>query len=468
MPRKLIIIFFLLILTQVIFGQTIMQIQQTDIPGADNTYPSLYVGQQVTISPASIGAKGFNGSDKNLFAYDLNDRLWNGIYLNNATNTANLRTMVSITGTVSENNGMTELINATITVLNPGPLDETIANLVTVSDLLNIATAEQYESSLVKINNLACSEILDANNWYAIDGSGNELKIGAGFHAVNQTVGEDYGSISGILVYDGIEFVLHPRNQADLIASTPATLTINTEYEQLGSKFYVHINSSNIKDSWNINGFEFNFNFNPVYLKHHSTQMGDISMADQEAELEITDDNYKITYKPLESFGNYVTPRLITLVFDVKEYGLIKVNFTSFKFFDEANNPWTIASPTAANITYNNIYNSKKAYLSIRNSRNDKNIFNPYNNERLIIKCGFKNGEDTKTIVRIYDLKGRLVYTPVNKVVNGLLELKWDGRDKNRELVDIGTYICQVEVVIRATGDKYTTDQPIVVAGQLK
>ena len=39
MPRKLIIIFFLLILTQVIFGQTIMQIQQTDIPGADNTYP---------------------------------------------------------------------------------------------------------------------------------------------------------------------------------------------------------------------------------------------------------------------------------------------------------------------------------------------------------------------------------------------------------------------------------------------
>ena len=155
MPRKYITIFFLLILTQVIFGQTIMQIQQTDVPGADNTYPSTYVGQEVTISPATIGAKGFNGSDNNIFAYDLNDRLWNGIYLNNATNTANLRTMVSITGTVSENNGMTELINATITVLNNGPLDETIANLVTVSDLLNIATAEQYESSLVKINNLA-------------------------------------------------------------------------------------------------------------------------------------------------------------------------------------------------------------------------------------------------------------------------------------------------------------------------
>jgi len=103
-----------------------------------------------------------------------------------------------------------------------------------------------------------------------------------------------------------------------------------------------------------------------------------------------------------------------------------------------------------------------------KNSNNTKNIFNPYHNERLTMKYGFKPGYSTKTIVRIYDLKGRLVYTPVNKVHNGLGEYVWDGRDKNRELVDIGTYICQVEVVVRETGDKYVTDQPIVVAGQLK
>jgi flagellar hook assembly protein FlgD len=118
-------------------------------------------------------------------------------------------------------------------------------------------------------------------------------------------------------------------------------------------------------------------------------------------------------------------------------------------------------------VSYNNSYDTKEAYLSIRNDNNDKNIFNPYQNERLTIKYGFKPGYSTKTIVRIYDLKGRLVYTPVNKVHSALGEYTWDGRDSNRELVDIGTYICQVEVVVRETGDKYITDQPIVVAGQL-
>src|SRR5690554_2842758 len=149
MPRKYLTIFFLLILTQVIFGQTIMQIQQTDVPGADNTYPSTYVGQEVTISYATIGAKGFNGSENNLFVYDLNPGPWNGIYLNNATNSANLKAMVSVTGTVAENNGMTELINATITTINPGPIDVT-ANLTTIPVLLDNATAEQFESSLVQ------------------------------------------------------------------------------------------------------------------------------------------------------------------------------------------------------------------------------------------------------------------------------------------------------------------------------
>lgn len=467
MPRKYITIFFLLILTQVIFGQTIMQIQQTDVPGADNTYPSTYVGQEVTISPATIGAKGFNGSENNLFVYDLNPGPWNGIYLNNATNSANLKAMVSVTGTVAENNGMTELVNATITTINPGPIDVT-ANLTTIPVLLDNATAEQFESSLVQLNNVICSEIIDANFWYATDGSGNEIKIGSGFYATNPLTGDEYGSISGVLVYTGSEFVIHPRNAADLIPSSPATLGINTEYEKIGDKFYVHINSTNIKDYWQINGFAFDFNFTSDLLIFNSTKIGDVYADDQQAELEIDEANHKIKYRPLEPFGNFETPRLISLIFDIKEFGVARVNFTRFAFFDEMGVTWSIANPTVANITYNNIYNAKKAYLSIKNDNNDKNIFNPYHNERLTLKYGFKNGVSTKTIVRIYDLKGRLVYTPVNKIVNGLEEFRWDGRDKNRELVDIGTYICQVEVVIRATGDKYTTDQPIVVAGKLK
>lgn len=468
MPKKVIIIFFLVVLFQTAFGQTITEIQQTTEPG-DGTYPSTYVGQEVTISPVTIGVKGYNGSDNNMFALDLNPGIWNGIYLNNATNTVNVKTMVSITGTVAENNGMTELTNATITVINNGPFDLT-ANTVTIESLEDPAVAEQYESSLVKFNNLAYQGATEGDYWFATDATGKEVRVGKGFYDYLPTNGDDFGSISGILVYDGTYFVLHPRNGEDLVASTPATLAVSSEKEKIGNKLYVHVNSSNIKDYWGINGFNFTFNYNDEFLTYKTYELGigDLPYNPQEVTESMEDDVYTINYFSSQAFGSYENPTLITLIFDIKEYGVATVNFTSFMFSDNAEVVWNISDLSNLSVSYNNSYNNKDAYLSIMNSNNTKNIFNPYHNERLKIKYGFKPGYSTKTIVRIYDLKGRLVYTPVNKVHSGLGEYTWDGRDKNRELVDIGTYICQVEVVVRESGDKYVTDQPIVVAGQLK
>jgi len=468
MPKKVIIIFFLIVLFQIAFGQTIMDIQQTSDPGADNTYPSTYNGQEVTISPVTLGAKGFNGSDNNMFAFDLNPGIWNGIYLNNVATITNLKTMVSITGTVNEVNGMTELTNATITVINQGPFDLT-ANTVTITQLQDPAIAEQYESSFVKINNLAYTGNTEGNYWLASDSNNNEIRIGNGFFDANPANGDEFGSISGILVYDGNNFILNPKDATDLVPSTPATLAVSSEKEKIGDKLFVHINSTNIKDYWGLNGFEFNFTYNDEFLDYYSYELGigDATSTSQVTE-SMADDVYTISYVSLENFASYETPTLITLIFDIKEYGVATVNFSNFKFMDDAQNNWMISDLSALNVSYNNGYDSKKAYLSIRNTNNDKNIFNPYYNERLTIKYGFKPGYSTKTIIRIYDLKGRLIYTPVNKVHSGLGEFVWDGRDKNRELVDIGTYICQVEVVIRENGDKYVTDQPIVVAGQLK
>lgn len=469
MPKKVIIIFFLVVLLQTAFGQSIMDIQQTGVPGDDNTYPSTYVGQQVTISPVTIGVKGFDGSDSNMFAFDLNPGIWNGIYLNNANNTVNLKTMVSITGTVSENNGMTELTNATITVINNGPFDIT-SNTITIGQLQDPSIAEQYESSLVKINNLVYNGNTEGDYWMATDGENNEIRIGKGFFESNPEIDDDFGSISGIFVYENNNFVVHPRNEADLIPSTPATLAVSSEKEKIGDKLYVHISSTNMKDYWGLNGFEFNFTYDDEFLTYHSYELGigDTPYSPQEVTETMTEEVYTITYSSAETFASLENPKLITLIFNIEEYGVATVNFSNFKFTDDAQNNWMISDLSALNVAYNNAYDSKKAYLSIRNTENEKNIFNPYYNERLTIKYGFKPGFSTKTIVRIYDLKGRLVYTPVNKVHSGLGEYRWDGRDQNRELVDIGTYICQVEVVVRESGDKYITDQPIVVAGQLK
>lgn len=469
MPKRVIIIFFLVVLLQAAFGQSIMEIQQTNEPG-DGSYPSTYLGQEVTISPVTIGVKGFDGSDNNMFAFDLNPGIWNGIYLNNANNTVNTRTMVSITGTVAENNGMTELTNATVTVINQGPFDLT-ANDITISAIADPQIAEQYESSYVKINNLVYSGNNEGNYWLAQDADDNTVRIGSGFFESNPATGDEFGSISGILVYDGSNFAIHPKDASDLVPSTPATLSVMSEKVKIGDKLYVHVKSTNIKDYWGITGFEFNFTYNDEFLSYYTNEVGLSGLGEPNAiaNEEVDDDDiYTINFMPGVTFGSYDSPTLITLIFDIKEYGLASVNFSNFKFYDDAENTWTVSDLSNLNVSFNNTYNDKEAYLSIRNSNNDKNIFNPYLNERLTIKYGFKPGYSTKTIIRIYDLKGRLIYTPVNKVHSGLGEFVWDGRDKNRELVDIGTYICQVEVVIRENGDKYVTDQPIVVAGQLK
>ena len=406
-----------------------------------------------------------------MFALDLNPGIWNGIYLNNAVNTVNTKTMVSITGTVNENHGMTELINATVTVINQGPF-ELSANTITISQIEDPAVAEQYESSYVKINNLIYNGSTEGDYWIASDSDNNEIRIGSGFFAANPTSGDEFGSISGILVYDGTSFVLHPRDETDLVPSTPATLALSSEKEKIGDKLYVHIKSTNIKDYWGLNGFEFNFTYNDEFLTYHSNEVALTGLGEPNAianeHIDEEEGIYTISFNPGVNFASYDSPTLITLIFDFEEYGVATVNFSSFKFTDDAQNNWMISNLSALNVAYNYAYDTKEAYLSIRNNNNDKNIFNPYFNERLTIKYGFKPGYSTKTIVRIYDLKGRLVYTPVNKVHSGLGEYQWDGRDQNRELVDIGTYICQVEVVIRENGDKYTTDQPIVVAGQLK
>lgn len=469
MPKKVIIIFFLVALFQVAFGQTISEIQQTTVAGDDGTYPSTMLGQEVTISPVTIAGKGFNGSDNNLFAFDLNPGIWNGIYLNNANGVINEYAMVSITGTVAENNGMTELVNPTISQLNPGPYGVT-ANLITIPNVNDHIIAEQYESSYVKINNLVYSGNNEGDYWLVEDGDENIVRIGSGLYTANPEVGDEFGSISGILVYDGNNFVIHPMNEGDIVASTPATLTVASEYEKIGSKLYVHVSSSNIKDYWGLTGFSFNFTFADEFLAYHSNEVAlegigePMPIADESNE----DGIYTINFDPGVEFPSYNSPILVTLIFDIKEYGVASVNFSNFSFSDNNSNTWNISDLSNLNVSFNNTYNDKDAYLSIRNARNDKNIFNPYQNDRLTIKYGFKPGYSTKTIVRIYDLKGRLIYTPVNKVHSGLGEFIWDGRDKNRELVDIGTYICQVEVVIRENGDKYITDQPIVVAGQLK
>jgi hypothetical protein len=109
------------------------------------------------------------------------------------------------------------------------------------------------------------------------------------------------------------------------------------------------------------------------------------------------------------------------------------------------------------------------------NIRVSPHPFNPRAGE--VIKYALTYGANTRVIVRLYDVSGRLVSTLVDEVkAAGRDESKdpfsyrtWNGRTKEtQELVPIGTYILHLEVTERLTGKSSTKTAPVVVGTRLK
>jgi hypothetical protein len=96
--------------------------------------------------------------------------------------------------------------------------------------------------------------------------------------------------------------------------------------------------------------------------------------------------------------------------------------------------------------------------------------------ENVHVEIGYLAKVNDKLIIRIYNAEGKLVATPVNIVVPeatgsntpGVNFFTWNGRDKNFKLVEPGLYICHLEVIDRATGDKKVDKAPIVIGTRLK
>ncbi len=87
----------------------------------------------------------------------------------------------------------------------------------------------------------------------------------------------------------------------------------------------------------------------------------------------------------------------------------------------------------------------------------------------------FRTRAQSQTEVRIYDLAGRLVVTLFDSRFDGaaatapdrLTERRWNGRDREFELVPAGTYVVHLSVTGNRTGDQETRTAPVVVATRL-
>jgi hypothetical protein len=96
-------------------------------------------------------------------------------------------------------------------------------------------------------------------------------------------------------------------------------------------------------------------------------------------------------------------------------------------------------------------------------------VFNPWEGETISI--GYFSEIGNKAIIRIYNAEGKLVFTPKNELLanqNGVNYYHWDGKDRNRQSLPMGLYICHLETIDRDTGKKKTANAPIVLGSPLK
>lgn len=211
---------------------TIQEIQETQAP--DGSSP--LVGQTVVTSGV---VTAITTTPSNGYFIQNGPGPWSGIFVFNAPNALAIGDAVTLTGTVAEFNGQTQLSaisdQEVTSSSNPMPLTE-------ISTLA--ATTETYESVLGTVSNAVCTEVPGGANfgkWRANDGSG-PVYVGKQIYTTtpDPLLGQIF-DVTGIVLYSFGEFNLVPRGAGDVslvtsvdeLASTSITLYPNPASDNL-------------------------------------------------------------------------------------------------------------------------------------------------------------------------------------------------------------------------------------------
>lgn len=216
-----------LIVMLVCFGTTawalsIYDIQHSNTPGVDNTYPSAYLGKTVTID-GIVTATGF--SMGGYFISESAGGPWRGILVLDRINSPRPGDYLRLTGTVSETYGMTCLENVTgIRVLDtnrqvPQPL------FVTSGQITGTRDAEAYEGVPVKLQNVSCASVKGGKGKFAVTDGTGQCSVNLGNFStqinMNPAVGSQFSAISGIVVFAFSEYSVNPVNGNGISVQSP-------------------------------------------------------------------------------------------------------------------------------------------------------------------------------------------------------------------------------------------------------
>ncbi len=477
----------LLLMSALAWSTTIYEIQYTTVPGTGNTYPSPLNGTAVS-TEGTVTGTGFTGG-KYVIAEESGS--WKSIVVNDPAHSPALGDKVSITGTVTEVGGCTEIGDITAYSLISSGNAIPAAAPVSPVDLQGYPNyaGEAYESVLVKLTNVKVT-LVTGSIFYVAAVSGNTAtcQINDGFytqpHAWTGVIsGQVWSEITGIVYYSSPnppQYRLNPRSDLDLVPladiNTVSLDVMEVEAEK-GEIVPVDVIVSKLEESWNVTRYSFTVSFNQRILEFVDADItSTVSSTMPDIELTAMEDSVVIIYQSDNALVSQTNSGvLLKLLFKTLSYGKSDLDLTA-GWLSTATDSVDFAILNDGSITIP--IQKRLAWLSIWTENDDKynkkNIFNPWLNQEIWIEygCLVQAGvPSSKAIIRIYDSQGRLVHTPINEIVetsNGIDSYLWDGRDKNKNLLPIGLYYCHLEVIDRASGKSDTAVQPIIIAAELK
>jgi hypothetical protein len=195
---------------------TIQDIQYTTVQG-EYCYETSMAGETVTTSGVVTAVKP--GEYPNFFLTQPGANSWGGIYVYDTSVSPQVGDELVLSATVNEYYSFTQLIDVTtsLTVSNGNSV-----NPISISTGdLGIACSfegEGYESMLVKVSNITVEGVDEFGNWTINDGSGQTMVDDYFFDGdwPSVSIGDDYGSITGVVEYSYSEFKILPRNADDI------------------------------------------------------------------------------------------------------------------------------------------------------------------------------------------------------------------------------------------------------------
>lgn len=189
-----------------------------EVQGQSSSSP--YEGMVVSVTGVvSVGGDEYYSSSGALAVIcDVSGGPWSGLPLY-GTAVAGLARgdSVTITGTVQEYNGLTEISSISDVVIHSSGLQLPPAEVLQTGDLATSAAPEQWEGVLVAVLNVTvASDSLGYGEWSVTDGSGDCRVDDLGDYTYTPQVGNTITQLAGVLWFSFSDFKIEPRDDGDI------------------------------------------------------------------------------------------------------------------------------------------------------------------------------------------------------------------------------------------------------------